>query len=190
MNLYLTTLLAFLGFTVYASFFEWTLHKYLMHTPVWQYPFRAHAVVHHGLFRTGDKYFLTDVDILPKVRFAWWNAPFIIGLHLPAIVLLQLWIGALILPGAVAALSLYYALYEYLHYCMHVPLGRALENSRWFRWLDSHHHMHHKRHFNNLNVVLPLADLVFGTLIPAKEHIALPDREAGAAQVGMLLSGS
>ena len=25
------------------EFFEWTLHKYLMHTPFWQYPFRAHA---------------------------------------------------------------------------------------------------------------------------------------------------
>jgi hypothetical protein len=50
--------------------------------------------------------------------------------------------------------------------------------------------MHHKRHFNNLNVVLPLADIVFGTLIPAKDHMALPDREDGATQVGLLLSES
>ena len=74
---------AFLCFLAYASFFEWTLHKYLMHTPFWQYPFRAHALVHHGLFRTGAQYFLPDVKIIRKVRFAWWNAPFIILLHLP-----------------------------------------------------------------------------------------------------------
>src|SRR5262245_14372966 len=48
---------AFFCFLAYASFFEWTLHKYLMHTPLWRYPFRAHALVHHGLFRTGTQYF-------------------------------------------------------------------------------------------------------------------------------------
>jgi sterol desaturase/sphingolipid hydroxylase (fatty acid hydroxylase superfamily) len=73
---------------------------------------------------------------------------------------------------------------------MHIPKGRRLERTFWFRWLDSHHHMHHKRHFNNLNVVLPLADILFGTLIPARQHLATPDREAGAEQVSLLLSAS
>ena len=59
---------AFFCFLAYASFFEWTLHKYLMHTPFWQYPFRAHALVHHGLFRTGAQYFLPDVK--SSERFA------------------------------------------------------------------------------------------------------------------------
>jgi hypothetical protein len=68
---------AFFCFLVYASFFEWTLHKYLMHTPLWQYPFRAHALVHHGLFRTGAHYFLPDAKVIRKVRFAV-GAPFII----------------------------------------------------------------------------------------------------------------
>jgi hypothetical protein len=99
-------------------------------------------------------------------------------------------LAADIFVGALSALILYYFLYEYLHYCMHIPKRRWLETTAWFRWLDSHHHMHHKRHFNNLNVVLPLADIVFGTLIPAKDHLALPDRENGAAQVGLLLSES
>jgi sterol desaturase/sphingolipid hydroxylase (fatty acid hydroxylase superfamily) len=38
--------------------------------------------------------------------------------------------------------------------------------------------MHHKRHFNNLNVFFPLADLVFGTLIPAREKIPAQMRPA------------
>ena len=181
---------AFFCFLAYASFFEWTLHKYLMHTPFWQYPFRAHALVHHGLFRTGAQYFLPDVKVIRKVRFAWWNAPLIILLHMPVLLWLQRTLDANILAGAVSALILYYFLYEYLHYCMHIPKRRWLETTAWFRWLDSHHHMHHKRHFNNLNVVLPLAYIVFGTLIPPKDHMALPDREDGATQVGLLLSES
>jgi sterol desaturase/sphingolipid hydroxylase (fatty acid hydroxylase superfamily) len=109
---------------------------------------------------------------------------------MPFLVWIQSSLEASILVGALSALILYYFLYEYLHYCMHIPKRRWLETTAWFRWLDSHHHMHHKRHFNNLNVVLPLADIVFGTLIPAKDHLTLPDREDGATQVHLLLSES
>jgi len=182
-----TEIAAFFSFLIYASFFEWTLHKYLMHKPLWRYPFYAHAVVHHGLFRTGEDYFLSDAKVIRKVRFAWWNAPFILLLHAPAILWLQDALAGNIISGAFAALVLYYFLYEYLHYCMHIPKGRRLENTAWFRWLDSHHHMHHKRHFSNLNVVLPLADFIFRTLVPADDHIAPPDRAQGARQVGLLL---
>lgn len=181
---------AFCCFFIYASFFEWTLHKYLMHRPIWRYPFRAHALVHHGLFRTGEQYFLSDIKVIRKVRFAWWNAPFIIGLHVPMILWIQRVLAVEIFSGAALALTLYYGLYEYLHYCMHIPKGRRIENTAWFRWLDSHHHMHHKRHFNNLNVVLPVADLLLGTLIPATEHIAPPNRADGAQQVGLLFAAS
>jgi len=182
-----TEIAAFCSVFIYASFFEWTLHKYLMHTPLWRYPFHAHTVVHHGLFRTGEDYFLSDAKVIRKVRFAWWNAPFILLLHAPAILWLQEALAANIIFGAFAALVLYYFLYEYLHYCMHIPKGRWLENTAWFRWLDSHHHMHHKRHFSNLNVVLPLADFIFGTLVPAEDHIAPLDRAEGARRVGLLL---
>jgi hypothetical protein len=91
-----------------------------------------------------------------------------------------LWIGWVletnIFFGGMAALGLYYFLYEYLHFCMHVPKGRWLEKSAWFSWLDAHHHQHHERHFKNLNVVLPLADLLFGTLIRANRRIPRPLR--------------
>jgi hypothetical protein len=187
MPFYISEVLAFAGFFLYGSFFEWTLHKYLMHQPRWQYPFRAHALVHHGLFRTGRDYFLSDKKYRRKVRFAWWNAPFIIGLHLPAIFSLEQILAVPILFGACAAMAVYYGLYEYLHYCMHIPAERWFEQTRWFRWLDAHHHMHHKRHLNNLNVVLPLADAVFGSLIRAKERIPAPDRKQGAFRMEAVL---
>jgi hypothetical protein len=187
MSTYASEIVAFTCFFLYGSFFEWTLHKYLMHQPRWRYPFRAHALVHHGLFRTGPDYFLSDKKYRKKVRFAWWNAPLIVVLHVPVILWLQHLLGAPILFGACAAIVVYYGLYEYLHYCMHIPTGRRLEQTRWFGWLDAHHHMHHKRHFNNLNVVLPLADVVFGSLIGSQQRIPVPDRKQGACVMKALL---
>ena len=46
--------------TVFASFFEWTLHRYLMHRPVgkFDYAFRSHALVHHHVFKADHTYHL------------------------------------------------------------------------------------------------------------------------------------
>ena len=47
---------------IFASFFEWTLHKYVMHRPVgnFRYAFQAHAIVHHGTFKADKTYHLLD----------------------------------------------------------------------------------------------------------------------------------
>jgi hypothetical protein len=169
---------AFIALFVYASFFEWFLHRFLMHQPLWFYPFKAHALVHHGIFRAGPSYFLSRPENRKKIRFAWWNAPLILCLHMPLLFWIQHFLDASIFFGGMAALGFYYFLYEYLHFCMHVPRERWLESTVWFRWLDAHHHMHHKRHLKNLNVVLPLADLFFGTLIPAGELLLARNRSA------------
>ena len=147
-----------------------------MHQPFWAYPFRSHALIHHGIFRSGPTYFLSQDKDLKKIRFAWWNAPLILSLHAPAVLWIQHLLDKNIFFGGMAALGFYYFLYEYLHFCMHVPNGRWLERTAWFGWLDAHHHTHHKRHFNNLNVVFPLADIVFGTLVRAKDRISVPPR--------------
>jgi len=147
-----------------------------MHEPFWTYPFRSHALIHHGIFRSGPTYFLASDEHREKITFAWWNAPLIIGLHAPVVLWIQHLLQTNIFFGGIAALGFYYFLYEYLHFCMHVPKGRWIEKTAWFRWLDAHHHMHHKRHFSNLNVVLPLADLVFGSLVPARDRIPAQKR--------------
>jgi hypothetical protein len=173
---YLAEAASFITLFFYASFFEWVLHRFLMHQPIWSYPFRSHALIHHGIFRSGPTYFLLQHENLKKIRFAWWNAPLILSLHAPIVLWTQHLLQMNVFFGGMGALGFYYFLYEYLHFCMHVPKNRWLEKTVWFRWLDSHHHMHHKRHFNNLNVVLPLADLVFGTFLPARERIPVPER--------------
>lgn len=172
----LTEAVGFISLFLYASFFEWFLHRFLMHQPFWAYPFRSHALIHHGIFRSGPTYFLSQEKDFKKIRFAWWNAPLIFSLHAPVLLWIQHLLDVNIFFGGMAALGFYYFLYEYLHFCMHVPNGRWVERTGWFRWLNAHHHMHHKRHFKNLNVVFPLADIVFGTLVRAGDRISLPQR--------------
>lgn len=174
MNDTLATLVPFLGqqaigfavFIVYASFFEWTLHKYLMHKPLlgFTYSFKAHAIVHHREFKHDSTYHITTQD--PElIKFAWWNAPVLVALNAPIIYLLQHVTGLQIFSGACIAMMCYYAAYESLHWCMHYPRDRFFERWGIYKWIDLHHRYHHYKHFRNLNVVLPLADFCLGTLV-------------------------
>lgn len=160
--------LGFIGGVGYASFFEWTLHKHVMHTNLkwFGYPFKAHAITHHGLFKSDYTYHLQHPDDRWTVPMAWWNAPVMWLLHVPFILLLQFWVAHPIFWGGLLAMIVYYACYEYIHWCMHVPKRRNVERSGIFFRLNGHHLLHHRYPHKNLNVVLPLADLFLGTLVP------------------------
>ena len=159
----------FLAGVIYCSFFEWTLHRYVMHRPVWKfvYPFRAHALVHHQTFRADDSYHLQQPGDRSTVPMAWWNAPLLLVLHVP-LALFAGWLAGhslAIAGGGLGALATYYATYEYIHWCMHIPRQRNIERSGIFFRLNGHHLLHHRYMGKNFNVVFPLADAVLGTLV-------------------------
>jgi hypothetical protein len=160
-------ILGFVGGVVYASFFEWVLHKYVMHRPLgkFEYPFRAHALVHHHIFRADESYHLRNVADKKTVPMAWWNGPLLILLHLPAMWAIGWLIGHPIVIGAASAMAVYYATYEYIHWCMHVPRTRNVERTGVFFRLNGHHLLHHRYMHKNFNVVIPLADLCLGSLL-------------------------
>ena len=58
------TAMSFLIATVFASFFEWTLHRYIMHKPVkfFRYPFERHALIHHHIFKADETYHLINEE--------------------------------------------------------------------------------------------------------------------------------
>jgi Fatty acid hydroxylase superfamily len=159
--------IGFLGGVVYSSFFEWNLHKYVMHSPLkfFRYPFLAHAVTHHGKFKADKTYQLQDEADKQTVPMAWWNAPAIWLLHVPPMLAVQWLVGKPIFWGMIGALVLYYVAYEYIHWCMHVPRKRNIERSGIFFRLNGHHLLHHRYMGKNLNVVFPMFDVLFGTLI-------------------------
>lgn len=162
------TSLGFLLGIVFASFFEWTLHRYFMHQPLgkFRYPFERHALIHHHIFKADHSYHLINERDKETIPMAWWNGPVLVGCcqvpFLIAALISQKW-G--LLCGAGVSCTLYYAMYEYLHWCMHLPKQRHVERSGIFFRLNGHHLLHHRYMHKNFNVVLPLADLCLGTLI-------------------------
>ena len=167
---------------ILASFFEWSLHRFVMHRPVpgFEYPFRAHAVIHHHVFKADHTYHLIHEPDKKTIPMAWWNGPaIVVGSMLPVLVLAWLtgrWDAAV---GAFLAFSAYYGAYEYIHWCMHLPKARRVERSWTFYRLNGHHLLHHRYMQKNFNVVLPLADLCLGTLL-LRSKIKFP-QATGAA---------
>jgi hypothetical protein len=138
-----------------------------MHRPLgfFRYPFQAHTIVHHQTFRADDSYHLKQETDKQTVPMAWWNAPAIWLLHVGPVLGLQWLVGQPIAWGTFAALVGYYAAYEYMHWCMHIPRQRHVERSGIFYRLNGHHLLHHRYMGKNFNVVLPLFDALFGTLV-------------------------
>jgi hypothetical protein len=153
---------------VYCSIFEWLLHKFLMHRPIgsFSYPYRRHALVHHRIFKSDHTYHLINEKDKVTIPMAWWNGPALVTIASTPFVLASLLSGSWgILCGAALATSVYYGAYEYMHWCMHLPRKRHVERSGIFFRLNGHHLLHHRYMNRNYNVVLPLADLCFGTLM-------------------------
>jgi len=180
----LIVLCTIVGALIYTSWAEWTLHRCIMHRRWFVYPhaFKAHMLTHHALWRADYTYHLQPGVPIEKIHMAWWNGPAIVALGGMPAYTLALCIG-FFFPAAGWAIGLtsvvvffgYYGVYEYLHWCMHDPKDRWVERQKFFRWLNGHHVLHHRYQDNNLNVVLPLADWLFGTLmLRAKKPFAQP----------------
>ncbi len=173
--------------TVYASFFEWTLHRFLLHRPLgsFDYPFRTHTLTHHHIFNAFDGYHLQEEKHKDKVTFSWWNAPVLIGMQLPALYFIQKAVDFPVFWPGLAALAAYYTAYETLHWLMHVPGERWIVKTVAFRFLDRHHRLHHLFQYKNFNVVLPVADLILGTFIGKREDAYVkPNPRAGELAAG------
>jgi|SRR5438552_5199600 len=162
------TTVGFIFGCVFASFFEWVLHRFLMHKPVWIfiYPFQRHALTHHRIFRSDQTYHLHREEDKHTIPMAWWNGPLLIATcQIPFLIGAWIWQQWGIVCGSALACIIYYGAYEYLHWCMHLPRKRDVERSGIFFRLNGHHLLHHRYMHRNFNVVCPLADLCLGTLL-------------------------
>ena len=175
---------------VLGSFFEHAIHKYLLHsTPnvlkkveyvkgMW----KGHSISHHGSYAPDEHYTQDDTNKQEVLTFSWYDGPAIIisataiSFLIASIIRLFLGISVkFLMPeviGAGIAFTLYYIAYEGLHAIMHVPKKWIwLRKRRFMVWLNSHHYQHHLDPRSNLNVIIPIADYVWGTKrrLP-KEH--------------------
>jgi hypothetical protein len=154
------------------TLFEWVYHRYWLHRP-WLPPqmFTAHTLVHHQLCKHEDTFHVTEEEQEEALTFQWWAAPVLIAINLlpwAGLVWTQRgsdlpWVSVLWTIGSVVLV--YYFAYEGFHYLMHKPGISWIERTRVFQFLKQHHQLHHSYMGTNFNVVLPVADWIFGTLL-------------------------
>ncbi|MEO7718930.1 MAG: fatty acid hydroxylase [Capsulimonas sp.] len=149
---------------MYASFFEWWFHKYLFHTPkLIRRTFNSHTLTHHQIYKGDHTYYVAEGKEPEHVAMDWWALILFLGVHFPIIYGVAALTHTSSLWGGLAAIAVYYGVYEYFHWCMHVPNQRPFEKWAVYRFIREHHRIHHVHMQKNLNVILPLADLVLGT---------------------------
>lgn len=159
---------------VQASFFEWAFHRYWLHRP-WlpESCFTSHTLIHHQVCKHDDTFQIVEEEQEESLTFKWWGGPLLILINLVPWSLIAWGLAAngLSFPYLVfvvtfaVTMSLYYAGYEGLHHLMHKPAIPLIVRSRYFRFIERHHRIHHIHMDRNLNVLLPLADLCLGTLV-------------------------
>src|SRR6202166_2618198 len=121
--------IGFIASVIFASFFEWVLHRYFMHRPVgkFDYAFRAHALVHHQTFKADHTYHLINEKDKHTIPMAWWNGPVLITVGITPFLLTSWAMGTwAVAIGALIACAAYYGAYEYMHWCMHLPKKRDI----------------------------------------------------------------
>jgi hypothetical protein len=148
--------------------------------------FTAHTLVHHQLCKHDDTFHVTEEEQHEALTFQWWGGPFLVSLNAVPWAIAALALGAAhihtpwlpFLIAFTATVLVYYAGYEGFHFLMHKPSIAWIENSRYFRFLENHHRIHHVHMDRNLNVLLPLADLCLGTLVLDSPRVATTPESA------------
>jgi hypothetical protein len=167
-----------------ASPLEWIVHRFVYHAPALR-PlatiFKVHTVHHHGYFPTwryttgGPARRLSVGSGLAEVHsspvrnagvrlahFCWYMVIGVVVVWLPTWVITR---SVPFLVGIVLSSIVVSNLFIVVHDTIHRPGShRLVEAQPWFAFLDRHHWIHHIDLGANLNFLLPLADLLFGTL--------------------------
>lgn len=177
-------LLGVLVVPLVASPIEWYVHRFVYHAPVVRglaAIFVVHTAHHHSYFPTwryvtaGPARRLsirrrgTDVHRraarnagVRLAHFAWYMSFGAVLIWLPAWLVTR---NAWFLAGIVVSSAVVSNLFIVVHDTIHRPGShRVVEAQPWFAFLDRHHYVHHVDLGCNLNFLLPLADLLFGTL--------------------------
>jgi hypothetical protein len=167
-----------------ASPIEWYVHRFIYHQPVIHALSRiysVHTAHRYAYFPTwryvtgGSARRLTlqsDVRTTTEkfwgnaairiAHFTWYMAFGALFMWLPGWIMTKdpVFLSGLIVGSVIVANS-----FIVVHDTIHRPGShRIVESQPWFAFLDNHHYIHHVSMGENLNFLLPMADLLFGTL--------------------------
>lgn len=154
---------------VTGNFFEWFMHRYVMHRLVDVFALRAiydrHTRQHHQYF-TDNEMTVNSNREFRIIFFPWRALATFIAIGTP----FALALGWLLGPNAGYVLMVtmvgQYLLYESFHYCCHVHENAFVRHMPFVNTIRRHHTAHHNQGImmdRNMNLTFPIADWLMGT---------------------------
>jgi sterol desaturase/sphingolipid hydroxylase (fatty acid hydroxylase superfamily) len=206
LHIAVAALLGAVAMLLACSLVEWLVHGRLMHRrsrwPLVHLAYDLHHRAHHWIHYPPDAYVQDEVTYVPLVPprperacrtatetafAALGQAFFYASFSLPLVVLAWLTTGdAAFVASAGLVATVFVALAVHVHDAVHCPGWSPLERFRWFWALDRHHYLHHVDTRANVNFLLPLGDLMLGTLrtqMTPAEAARWPSYEVARARV-------
>ena len=152
-----------------ANFFEWSVHRYIMHrpsnVPVLRAIYTRHTLMHHQFFTEEEMRFADHQD---------WRVTFFPPYALVVFTLMS--IPAAIIAGLIVSPNVgwllittttsMYLIYEFMHFCCHVADNRFVRNMPFVNTIRRHHAAHHNHALmmeRNMNLTFPIMDCLLGT---------------------------
>lgn len=152
-----------------SNFFEWAIHRYVMHRPSRIGALRAiynrHTLMHHQFFTEQEMRFADHHD---------WRVTFFPPYALVVFTLMSipaaLFLGWFISPNVgwlfITTTTSMYLIYETMHFSCHVDDNWFVRNMPFINTIRRHHTAHHNQSImmeRNMNLTFPVMDWVFGT---------------------------
>ena len=174
---------------------EWTVHRYLYHRHhknfLMKKIYTIHHIGHHSVIFPPERYvtngeikrhpiFENDVKELGKSKFSniltrLSHSGFYILLSSLTIIA-PCWLitkNGILLTSTLISTVLICHIVVTVHDAIHYPSQHPyLQNQKWFKFLDNHHLIHHIDTEKNVNFLLPICDVLFGTI-----RLSLSDNE-------------
>ena len=154
---------------VLTSIFEWAIHRYVMHRPLKSRLLRAiyrrHTLIHHQFF-THDVVTFDSFRDLRVVLFPPYALVTFICMSVAPAAALWFLIGPNAAWFLMATTTTMYLIYEFFHFCCHVPENWFVRNTPCINTIRRHHWAHHSQSImmeRNMNLTFPIADWLFGT---------------------------
>ena len=151
------------------NFFEWWIHRYVMHRPLGIKAARAiynrHTLMHHQFFTDAEMRFADHHD---------WRVTFFPPYALATFILMSIpgaiALGWLISPNTgwlfISTTTSMYLIYEFMHFCCHVGENAFVRHVPFVNTIRRHHAAHHSQSImmeRNMNLTFPVMDWLFGT---------------------------
>ena len=153
-----------------ANYFEWRVHKYVLHKRFWPFEviYDKHTPMHHMIYVEEDMALRSKQEFRLVLIPAAGVLGIVIGAAPVAIAIARFWSSAAGWLFLVTA-SLFMVSYEVLHLCYHAPPSSFIGRRKVIQYLRAHHAKHHDPRYMqryNFNVTVPLFDWIMGTMAP------------------------